>query len=127
MKLKDLENRVYEGRQCVRFEYTIKGEHPEENALVTFKKIRAVGATKEGRAENVWQAKMLLDKTHYMETQVYNIELTMPRHDAPLVLVCSTGLHFIQMLLKEEIQRKSVLDFAIGEAIGMDNIDREVV
>ena len=114
MELKDLENRVYEDKKCIRFDYVIKGEQPTDNVLVTFNRVFMNGVE---NVKDTWHIRMILDKTQYTDTQVYDAEITIPMHDAPLVIVCGTGLHFIQSLLKEKIQNKSMLEFAIGEVV----------
>lgn len=108
--LKELQNRVYSGKQCVQFEYVLKAEHPEDNLSVYFMKNQLV--------ENcVWMVRVIMPRTKYKDTQVYSVDMEMPKADLSLTLICETGLRAFQMLIKEEIQQKSYFDFSIGEII----------
>lgn len=108
IELKDLENRVYRNKSCIEFSYSIKNEKGEEILKVRF--------NKQG-LENQWNLRIIIDRTRDADSQVYNFGYVMPRSNLPLELIAATGLRYFQMHLKEEIQKKSELDFALGEAI----------
>ena len=111
IKLKDLENRVYSGKDCIRFEYTIPIEDKEPLLAVFIRKIR------EGHELHEWNVRIIFDRTRDKDSEVYNFSYVMPRNNLPLELIAATGLRFFQLYLKEEIQLKSYLDFEIGNII----------
>lgn len=110
LKLKDLENRVYRGKECIRFEYIIQKEDRINNKpelIATFKKV----------VENEWQMQIVFNRTRDKDHDVYNFAYIMPKSGLPLELIAATGLRFFQLTLKEEIQNKSNLDFALGDVL----------
>lgn len=109
MQLKELENRVYSGKQCIRFEYTIEGLADGGKQSFIF--------TRLDGSINSWNARMIIDRTQYQDTQIYNISFDMPKANTTLELVCETGLTFFKMIISDEVQKKSELEFAIGEVV----------
>ena len=110
LTLKDLENRVYSGKQCIRFEYTIKlDDNNKKHAIARF----------ERQLDNptVWNMRIMFDRTRDKDSEVYNFGYVMPREGLPLELIAATGLRYFQLHIKEEIQAKSNIDFEIGKII----------
>lgn len=105
--LKDLVNRVYSDKICIRFEYNI----PIEGKYLVIR----FGRNPERIAE--WNMQVVLDRTRDKDSEVYNFGYVMPKDDLPLELIAATGLKFLQLYLKEEVQGKSNLEFTIGEII----------
>lgn len=108
LKLKDLTNRQYAGKQCKAFEYELKGEKDARILVAKFE----VGAN-----ENEWSMQIVLDRTRDADSQVYKFDYVMPRNNLPLELIAATGLKFFQLYLKEEVQSKINFDFTLGEKL----------
>ena len=106
LKLKDLTNRQYVGKQCKAFEYELKGEKDAKILAAKFE----VGAN-----ENEWSMQIVLDRTRDADSQVYKFDYVMPRNNLPLELIAATGLKYFQLYLKSEIEQKVSYDFLIGE------------
>lgn len=105
--LKDLTNKVYEGRLCMRFEYNFVLEN--KRVIANFDR------QPDNTAE--WNMQVILGRTRDKDSEVYNFGYVMPRENLPLELIAATGLRYFQLYIKEEIQLKSNLDFTIGEII----------
>lgn len=111
LKRKDLLNRVYEGRNCIRFEVNIPegtNEIKANNNLIGI-------FTRKSPTE--WKLNVFFDRTDSSDTQVYEFNYIMPREDLSLELIAATGLNYFQLQLKEEIQTKINYDFSLGEII----------
>ena len=106
--LRDLTNRVYRGKTCMRFEYNIKSD--EDNYIVA-------NFTRKGNNLAEWNMQIILKRTSRKDSDVYNFGYIMPRENLPLELIAATGLRYFQLYLKDEIQQKSNLDFALGEIV----------
>ena len=106
LKFKDLMNRVYSGKECVRFEVTLP---IDDNKFILAQFAKPTYCT--------WNMCVILNRTRDKDTEVYNFEYIMPRDNLPLELIAATGLRYFQLYLKEEIQMKTNLDFSIGEMI----------
>lgn len=109
--LKDLKNRVYEGKECVYFEYIIE-LNKNSKVAARFSKQKHCGSR-----FNEWKMQVVTDRTRDKDSEVYNFGYVMPRENLPLELIAATGLKYFQLYLKEEIQEKSNMDFTIGEII----------
>lgn len=109
IRLKDLQNRVYSGKQCVRFDVAIPAS---DNKFVLAQFTRA---QYEGAADNEWNMRLVLNRTRDKDSEVYNFGYIMPKSNLPLELIAATGLKYLQLYIKEEVQMKSNMDFAIGE------------
>lgn len=107
ISLKDLENRVYSGRDCVRFEYNFKADEKTE-ICARFKKLP------DG---NAWSTQIVLERTRDKDSEVYNFSYTLPKYNMPLELIAAIGLRYFQLYLKEEVQLKSSMDFIIGDIV----------
>lgn len=107
---KDLKNKVYSNKMCIRFEYdlTLDKEH---KVTATFTK------RKYQDFYSQWVMQIIIDRTKDKDSEVYNFGYVMPKDNLPLELIAATGLRFYQLHLKNEIQEKSNLDFMIGEII----------
>lgn len=106
--LKDLQNRIYSGKQCVGFEYAVKNEKNEVQFEAKFR----IGAEK-----NEWNMQVIFDRTRDKDSDIYNFGYIMPRSGLPLELIAATGLKYFQLYLKEEIQQKVSYDFLLGEVL----------
>lgn len=102
--LKDLQNRVYSGKQCVRFEYEF---------IVDKKRIIAY-FDRSVENETEWNMQIILGRTRDKDSEVYNFGYVMPRANLPLELIAATGLKYFQLYVKEEVQTKSNMDFELG-------------
>lgn len=111
LTLKDLLNRVYSGKQCTRFEVTIPvGDGNQQLAQFTRER-------REGYENSVWCMRVILERTRDKDSEVYTFEYVMPRDNLPLELIAATGLKYLQLYLKDEIQKKTEMEFSIGEII----------
>lgn len=108
LTLKDLDNRVYSGKTCSEFSYSLKDEKGQTKLKANFWR---------GQEQNEWQMRIVLDRTRDADSQVYTFGYIMPKSNLPLELIAATGLKYFQLLLKEEIQAKSEYDFALGDVL----------
>ena len=106
LTFKDLQNKVYSGKACIRFECTVNLDR-EHYIVALFR--RQLHSPRE------WNMQVVIDRTRDKDGEVYNFGYIMPRDDIPLELVAATGLKYFQLHIKEEVQMKSNLDFALGE------------
>lgn len=109
--LRDLQNRVYSDKDCIRFEYAIPVED-NEPIIATFSR-----KTIPGHELHQWNMRIIINRTRDKDSEVYNFSYVMPRNGLPLELIAATGLRFFQLYLKEEVQAKSNLDFELGNTI----------
>lgn len=108
LTLKDLDNRVYSGKICSEFSYSLKDEKGQTKLKANFWR---------GPEENEWRMRIVLDRTRDADSQVYTFGYIMPKSNLPLTLIAATGLKYFQLLLKEEIQIKSEYDFMLGDVL----------
>ncbi len=108
IRLKDLQNRVYSGKQCTQFayEFSIDQDH---SVVARFK--RSSGET------NIWVMGIVLDRTRDKDSEVYRFEYALPKDNVPLELIAAVGLRYFQLHIKEEVQLKSNMDFVLGGII----------
>lgn len=109
LKLKDLENRVYKGKICVRFEVQVPTDNEGNSLYARFERMSS--------DENHWNMNIVTKRTRDKDSEVYNFGYIMPKSNLPLELIAATGLRYFQLHLKEEIQDKSNLDFIIGDIV----------
>lgn len=107
LTLKDLENRVYRGKECVRFECVVRMDE-EHWITATFKK-------QQNPCE--WRMRIVFDRTSEKDSEVYTVGYIMPREGLPLELIAATGLRYFQYHIKDEVQMKSNLDFELGRIL----------
>lgn len=108
IRLKDLQNRVYSGKCCMRFEYEFEIEKGNTICAV-FKRL--------SENANTWKMNIVLDRSRDKDSEVYNFMYALPKDNVPLELVAGVGLRYFQLHIKEEVQMKSNMDFLIGEII----------
>lgn len=108
IRLKDLQNRVYSGKCCMRFEYEFDVSK-EKTVCATFKRI--------SEDTNMWKMSILLDRTRDKDSEVYNFMYSLPKENVTLELVAAVGLRYFQLHIKEEVQMKSDMDFLIGKIV----------
>ena len=106
--LKDLQNRIYSGKQCIGFDYIVKNEKGE---------IKFEARFRAGNEKNEWKMQIVFDRTRDKDSEVYGFGYIMPRSGLPLELIAATGLKYFQLHLKEEIQQKISYDFLLGEIL----------
>ena len=106
--LKDLQNRIYSGKQCIGFDYIAKNEKGEAQFEARFR---------TGAEKNEWKMQIIFDRTRDKDSEVYSFGYIMPRSGLPLELIAATGLKYFQLYLKEEIQKKMNNDFFLGEIL----------
>lgn len=107
LKLKDLQNRVYSGKICTRFECVVPIDK-EHWLLATFKRMNT---------SNEWNMQIIIDRTRDKDSEVYNFGYVMPRDGLPLELIAATGLKYFQLYIKNEVQEKSNMDFELGNIL----------
>ena len=110
IKFKDLQNKVYSGKQCVRFEYGIMVD--DQYVYAQFQK-----QTSKTAQPNEWNMQIIFGRTRDKDSEVYNFGYVMPKDGLPLELIAATGLKYFQLHLKQEIQAKSNLDFELGDIL----------
>ena len=106
--LKDLQNRIYNGRQCVGFDYAVKNEKNEVQFEARFR---------TGVEKNEWIMKIVFDRTRDKDSDIYGFGYIMPKSNLPLELIAATGLKYFQLYLKKEIESKVSYDFLLGEIL----------
>lgn len=106
--LKDLQNRIYSGKQCIGFDYIVKNEKDEIQFEARFR---------AGTEKNEWVMRIVFDRTRDKDSEVYGFGYIMPRSGLPLELIAATGLKYFQLYLKEEISQKVSYDFLLGEIL----------
>ena len=114
LTLKDLVNRIYDGKKCIGFTYTVtdKSRSLDDPSRECFE-----AQWKAGVEPRQWQVRIVLDRNGVADSQVYNFTYTMPRSGLSLPLIAATGLRYMQMQLQQEIQNKSNANFVIGELL----------
>lgn len=105
--LKELGNRAYKEKECIGFEYKVKDEKGDVLVSAQYTK----------RAPTEWWMRVIFDRTRDADSQVYNFGYKLPKEGMDLVLIAAIGLKYFQMYLKEEVQSKSMIDFAIGDLV----------
>lgn len=106
--LKDLQNRIYSGKQCIGFDYIVMNEKNEIQFEARFR---------AGNEKNEWAMRIVFDRTRDKDSEVYSFGYIMPRSGLPLELIAATGLKYFQLYLKKEIETKVSYDFLLGEIL----------
>ena len=109
IKLKELENRRYEDKDCTAFTYNMT---VNKDLTIEYRFHRSLDSEVLKRT---WIAQVIFPRTEQADSQIYYIGFQLPKDDLPLTLVCATGLRYFQMCMKAEVQKKSNIDFVIGE------------
>ena len=107
IKLKDLQNRIYSGKTCIRFKYEIQIDD-KTSVEAMFKRMDN---------PNEWNMQIVFNRTRDKDSEVYNFGYIMPKDGLPLELIAATGLKYFQLYIKEEIQAKSNIDFMLGDIL----------
>lgn len=108
IRLKDLQNRVYRGKTCIRFEYEFRVDQ-DHLVNAVFKR--------SPESDSTWTMSIVLDRTRDKDSEVYNFAYVLPKENTPLELITAIGLKYFQLYIKEEVQLKSNMDFVLGEII----------
>lgn len=104
--LRSLEERCYEGKACVRFTYRVAIEN-EEPLVVWF--------MRKNHDSRNWTLKTIIET--YNGNHSYVFSFAHPSSRCNLESIAAYGLRILQSSLQREIQSKSNIDFAIGDAI----------
>lgn len=114
IKLKEIENRKYDGNEPVSFEYTVKdldGPHGETQEMrVWFEK---VNAETYGMQTNNPCYKVFT----FIDSMVYEKIFGMPKSGMPLEMVVATGLNLLRFTFQEEARYKEMLNYTIAEIV----------
>lgn len=105
IKQSDLVNRMNVDGLCIDFDYILK----TENSRIRFR------FTRDKNQPSVWSMMVVFKRTRDADSQVYNFGYQLPKDNMDLTMVAAIGLKYFQLYLKEEVQTKSMLDFALGE------------
>lgn len=108
IRLKDLQNRVYSGKNCMRFTYEFNIDQ-DRTVVARFQR--------SSNDMNIWKMGIVLDRTRDKDSEVYCFEYALPKTDVNLELVAAIGLKYFQLHIKEEVQLKSNMDFILGEIV----------
>lgn len=109
IEIKELDNRVYVKKQCTAFTYRMT---VDEDLCVEYRFYRSLDSDVLKRT---WIAQVIFPRTEQADSQMYYIGFELPNDNLPLVTICATGLRYFQMCMKSEVQKKSNIDFTIGE------------
>lgn len=117
IKAKDLVNRVYMDRRCIGFEYPMANPNidPEETG-VEDRTIHLVFVSIDGDCKN-WRLGVNIPRDEFEDGQAYAIRYEMPMKFMRIEVVAATGMKYLQAVLQQEIQRKTAIDFAMGELL----------
>lgn len=107
---KDIINRRYDGKECIGFTYNLIVENEKG-------KLEELPCYYRKLAEKYWEVTMITKKVNINELKAYNQEYTIPTNSITLEMIAAMGLKYIQYVLQEEIQMKSMIDFCIGDSI----------
>ena len=118
IKLKDLEHREYRDKKCIYFEYKCRADDQTLKAnnddLLFVARFEFVGDD----VIDIWDMQIVLPSKDMRETQVYSKSFALAKRGLGINLVCATGLRYFQLSLKDEVQRKMLMDFAITDCAG---------
>ena len=107
IEINDLHNKVFLDKKCIRFEYEFV-----VNDRMT---VAYFDRNKDNEAR--WNMQIVFGRTRDKDSEVYNFDYIMPRKGLPLALIAATGLKYFQLCIKQEVQEKSNIDFALGELL----------
>ncbi len=112
IKLKDLQNRVYSGKQCIAFNLVLENKELENSEQLILQYVRNVNDL------TLWNVRLILErKTIYENTTIYDIGYSAYSINIDLVKVAMIGLTYLQTEIKQELQRKINIDFMVGEVL----------
>lgn len=113
LKLKDLKNRVYDGKECIRFEWHHLDMDGDIDLELVFRSVSDDGSR--------WQVTALLLKPSQMYEQLYQFTAVKVSSRQTLPELASMALNSFSMALADEVAFKSALAFDISAEIGHDN------
>lgn len=113
IKLKDLVNRVYDGKDCIRFEYEVIDTEASRNTSSCF----IARYWRDPVVPVQWNMQVVIPGNRDCDCQVYTFNYVLPREGMNLDLIAAIGLRYFQLRLKEDIQNKTAWDFALGEVL----------
>lgn len=105
IKQSDLVNRMNIDGVCVDFDYILNIDDTRVRCRFTRSKDELL----------VWNMMVVIKRTRDADSQVYNFGYQLPKKNMDLTMVAAIGLKYFQMYLKEEMQLKMNMDFALGE------------
>lgn len=91
-----------ETKQSISFEYDLLVENETGNKTELPFRFNRLG-------EKTWSVEMVFG------LQVYKIAFDVPKVNMDLVMVAAFGLRNIQYEIRQEIEKKSIIDFTIGD------------
>lgn len=115
IKLKELTNRVYEGKDCIRFEYQVvqKEKKLDDESRECFTALYR----RSRKDPKAWRMRVILPRDRDCDSQVYTFDYILPKENVDLALITAIGLKYFQLKMKEEVQKKSNWDFLLGEIV----------
>lgn len=114
IRIKELTSRAYEERICTRFEYEVVDKESKD---INGGKCFIARYVRSPDNDKQWTMQVVIPRDQDSDSQVYTISYIVPSRTIDLVMVAAIGLKYFQLKLKEEIQRKSEWDFAIGNIV----------
>lgn len=115
LSFKQMRNRVYDGKMCVRFECDIPvADDDIEDKIVT---VFFTRHNKVSDGQEVWKCHTVMDATRIKDSDVYNFAYSMPKRGMPLETVAAFGLRCFQSYIKQEVQKLSNIDFMVGSML----------
>lgn len=112
IKLKELVNRVYDGKDCIRFEYEVVQRDGEKESSCFIARY-----WREKDVPVQWSMQVVIPGNRDCDCQVYTFDYVLPREKMDLALIAAIGLRYFQLRLKEDIQKKTAWDFSLGEVL----------
>lgn len=111
---KELDNRMYRGRECIRFDYSVVDKTSE---TVECEECFKAAFNRDKKNSKLWSMIVVIPRDRDRDSQVYCFEYMLPKDGMSLELVAAIGLKYFQLKLKEEIQQKSNWDFILGDLL----------
>lgn len=114
INIKEIENRKYDGKEPVSFEYIIKeleGPHGESQEMrVWFEKVNpeVYGLEPYRPTYKVFT---------FIDSMVYEKIFQMPKSGMPLEMVVATGLNLLRFTFQKEVAYKEMLSYTIADII----------
>ena len=112
---RDLKNRIYSGKNCMKFEYDLVDESKSKDDQS--RNCFVARFERSNEDENEWNMLIVLKRTRDADSQVYNFGYVMPKSNLPLELIAATGLKYFQLYLQQEVQTKMDYDFVLSDVL----------
>lgn len=97
MKLNDLENRTYEGGQCIYFRYVMKIEKDSKEIPYFF------DFYKDKENDKLWNMQIIEQGDKYRGSNVYQFAFETKSKNVALDMIACIGLSFYQQYLQESV------------------------